>query len=320
MRSTRRGRVRSRLATSKPTNVMFSNGLGVCKSGNAGIKSICLKKATGSKNTKSTVAATPPSVTILSITAQSDNIDTSKAGVGKEITFIVTFSDDITITYGGGGTVELPFNIGAVDTFNASCQTASGNTSNIHLFTYTVVDGDAELLTAENVTLTAGDTLNLDEATVQDANGNNFTGGIPALTSATLEVDTLVPVVANGAGGCQTSGSTDIVFAFSAGSGTGPGRGITQGNINAADFSVTFDAGGTTGTVVQAAFLTGSSPGAGVPANTVLLELSNPGGTPIDSADVFSVTFTKTANSTFADEYGNQVQSFGPQSVTNNVP
>ena len=59
MRSTRRGRDRSRLATSKPVNVMFSNGLGVCKSGNAGIKSICLKKATGSKNTKSTVAPTP---------------------------------------------------------------------------------------------------------------------------------------------------------------------------------------------------------------------------------------------------------------------
>lgn len=44
MRSTKRGRDRSRLATSKPTNVMFSNGLGVCKSGNAGMKAVCLNR------------------------------------------------------------------------------------------------------------------------------------------------------------------------------------------------------------------------------------------------------------------------------------
>ena len=44
MRSTRRGRDRSRLRTSKPVNMMFSNGLGVCKYGNAGSKSICRKK------------------------------------------------------------------------------------------------------------------------------------------------------------------------------------------------------------------------------------------------------------------------------------
>jgi len=44
MRSNARSRARSRLATSKPVNVMFSNGLGVCKLGNAGSRSICKKK------------------------------------------------------------------------------------------------------------------------------------------------------------------------------------------------------------------------------------------------------------------------------------
>ena len=44
MKSNARSRARARLATSKPVNVMFSNGLGVCKYGNAGSKSICLNK------------------------------------------------------------------------------------------------------------------------------------------------------------------------------------------------------------------------------------------------------------------------------------
>ena len=44
MKSNARSRARARLATSKPVNVMFSNGLGVCKYGNAGSKSICRKK------------------------------------------------------------------------------------------------------------------------------------------------------------------------------------------------------------------------------------------------------------------------------------
>ena len=316
MRSTRRGRDRSRLATSKPVNVMFSNGLGVCKSGNAGIKSICLKKATGSKNTKSTVAPTPSPVTILSITAQSDNIDTSKAGVGKVITFTVTFSDNITITYGTApaGLVELPFKIGASDYF-ASCTTVSGNTSDIHFFTYTVLDGDAELLAAENVTLTAGDLLILSNTTVEDANGNNFTGGITALTSATLEVDTLVPQIST-TGGAQTSGTTNIVFTFNAGPGNSNPRAITQGTIDKNNFSV--DLSTSIDTVIQTASLTGPS---GSPANTVLLVLSNPNGTPIVTGEQISVTFAKptTGGSTFADEYGNQVISFANQSVNNNV-
>ena len=45
MRSNARSRTRSRLATSKPVNVMFSNGLGVCKLGNAGSRSICKKRS-----------------------------------------------------------------------------------------------------------------------------------------------------------------------------------------------------------------------------------------------------------------------------------
>ena len=44
LRSNARSRARARLATSKPVNIMFSNGLGVCKYGNAGSKSICRKK------------------------------------------------------------------------------------------------------------------------------------------------------------------------------------------------------------------------------------------------------------------------------------
>ena len=45
LRSNARSRARSRLATSKPVNVMFSNGLGVCKLGNAGSRSICKKRS-----------------------------------------------------------------------------------------------------------------------------------------------------------------------------------------------------------------------------------------------------------------------------------
>lgn len=41
MRSNERSRVRSRLATSKPENLMWSNGLGVCRIPNAGSRSIC---------------------------------------------------------------------------------------------------------------------------------------------------------------------------------------------------------------------------------------------------------------------------------------
>ena len=44
MKSNARSRARARLATSKPVNVMFSNGLGVCKLGNAGSRSICRRK------------------------------------------------------------------------------------------------------------------------------------------------------------------------------------------------------------------------------------------------------------------------------------
>ena len=44
MRSNARSRARARLATSKPVNVMFSNGLGVCKYPNAGSRSICRNK------------------------------------------------------------------------------------------------------------------------------------------------------------------------------------------------------------------------------------------------------------------------------------
>jgi hypothetical protein len=45
LRSNARSRARSRLATSKPVNVIFSNGLGVCKLGNAGSRSICKKRS-----------------------------------------------------------------------------------------------------------------------------------------------------------------------------------------------------------------------------------------------------------------------------------
>ena len=45
MRSTQRGRSRSRLRTSKPVNIMFSNGLGVCRGyAGAGQNSVCRRR------------------------------------------------------------------------------------------------------------------------------------------------------------------------------------------------------------------------------------------------------------------------------------
>lgn len=63
MRSNKRQRARARLATSTPVNIMFSNGLGVCKYGNAGSRSICLNK------TREIVDITAPTFTSVSPSA-----------------------------------------------------------------------------------------------------------------------------------------------------------------------------------------------------------------------------------------------------------
>ena len=95
MRSTRRGRDRSRLRTSKPVNMMFSNGLGVCKYGNAGMKAVCLNK------TREIVIAVPSLKIIQQVTTPTTNPITFKIS-----TNIVGAT--MTISNGAGLTLTAP--------------------------------------------------------------------------------------------------------------------------------------------------------------------------------------------------------------------
>ena len=161
MRSTQRGRSRSRLRTSKPVNIMFSNGLGVCRSyAGAGQNSVCRRR---------TRDVTQPSPELYVITTSlnpllNDNLDIFTNIIGATITIsTASLPTPLTILlplppisiYGGqtltfnqtGGPAETVYN-GAILTLTGGTVRAGGShgTTSITLPSFTV-DTEIPVLT-----------------------------------------------------------------------------------------------------------------------------------------------------------------------------
>ena len=159
MRSNKRQRARARLATSKPVNVMFSNGLGVCKIPNAGSRSIC-------RNKTREISIPEPSLKIIQQAIQLVNDVTFKIS-----TNIVDAT--MTISNAGGLTLTAPSPAKSVygdQTLTLNQATAANNT-----------------YSAVKLTLTGGRTVGRGTSPhiVSSVTLNSFT------------VDTVLPVVSS---------------------------------------------------------------------------------------------------------------------------
>ena len=102
MRSTQRGRARSRLRTSKPVNIMFSNGLGVCRGyAGAGQQSVCRRR------TRDTTQPLPELYVTQQVTSPTTNPVTFSIFTNI-IGATMTISDATGVPAGAGLTLAIP--------------------------------------------------------------------------------------------------------------------------------------------------------------------------------------------------------------------
>ena len=171
MRSNTRSRARSRLATSKPVNVMFSNGLGVCKYGNAGSKSICRRKTR--------VPTAPGAFATGYVKPFNDTTDTDKN--------LLNFKTNIK-----GATITLVGDIGGLE--NQALIDTPGNKTVDNTKQYTIRAFDAGITVLTNGITVTNVKLTLTGGKINPSGGWNIKNVSHTVKIPDFTIDTVAPV------------------------------------------------------------------------------------------------------------------------------
>jgi len=174
MRSNKRQRARARLATSKPVNMMFSNGLGVCKIPNAGSRSICRRKTR--------VATAPGAFATGYVKPFNDTTDTDKN--------LLNFKTNIK-----GATITLVGDIGGLE--NQALIDTTGNITVDNTKQYTIRKFKSGITSLSNGITVTNVKLTLTGGKINPSGGWNINNVSHTVKIPDFTIDTDTPSVNN---------------------------------------------------------------------------------------------------------------------------